>query len=180
VTLPRPPWEFRSQSDILKFKAWVNQKLDQMDEPTAEDFRRELEIMNDESYMDAVEKAAARTLKRGRVINAARNRDVRALARLTANDHALKDLAVGVLARVRGRGREKGEARPRDISPIESALLEDAFRDLERIRWLCQKYWQGRWKGSSSVAIEIAAKRGHVDVDQLINFKKNRARNSHR
>jgi hypothetical protein len=55
VTLPRPPWEFRSQSDILKFKAWVNQQLDHMGEPTAEDIWREMEMMNDDRYADAVE-----------------------------------------------------------------------------------------------------------------------------
>ena len=179
MKLPRPPWEFRSESDVLKFKAWVNRQLDQLDEPTAEDIRRELEMMSDKSYINAVEKGTARTLKRGRVILAARDRDVRALARLTANDPTLKDLAVRVLARVHGRGREKGDARPRDISPIEKDLLEDALCDLEKIRWLCKKHWQGRWKGSVPVAIEIAAERGHVDVYRLINFKKNHTRDSH-
>lgn len=169
---PRPPWEFRSGTDRLKFKAWVKQLLDQMDEPTAEDIRRDAEMINDAAYNNAVEKEIKRTIKRGRVINAARVRDERALEQLTANDLALKDLALRVAVRKPGRGRKKGEARPGCISPEERDLLEAAVHDLARIRWICKNHW-GRWKGIRPVALDIAAERNHVGVERLISFKKN-------
>ncbi|MBR1286635.1 hypothetical protein JQ597_31735 [Bradyrhizobium sp. AUGA SZCCT0177] len=156
----------------------MNRQLDEMDEPTAEDIDRYIEMSCDNSYNDAVARRNGRILQRGLVISAARDRNVEAIDRLTANDPELKDLAVRELAHVHGRGREKGEARPRDISAIEKALLGYAIRDLDEIRWVCKKHWQGRWKGSGSIAIEIAAERSHVGVDRLIGFKKNRTRNA--
>ena len=39
--LTAPPWEFRSQRDRKLFKAWMNERLDESYEPTADDIARE-------------------------------------------------------------------------------------------------------------------------------------------
>jgi hypothetical protein len=153
----------------------MNQQLDELCEPTFDDICLEEQRMSDPAYVAAVEKYYTRRLQRGRVIIAAKQRDVHALDRLTANDPALAKLALRVLTNRRGRGRQKGEARPRDLSPSEKALLEDALRDLDRIREICVERWQ-RWKGTEPIALEIAAERADLDPEQLRNFKKNRAR----
>jgi len=167
MKLPRPPWAFRGERDRLQFKAWMNQQLDDATSPDID--------LNDPAYVDAVERHFTQQLKRGRVIIAAQQRDGNALARLTANDPHLKDLAIRQLVQVRARGRQKGEARPKDLTSIEKALLDDALRDLDRIREICMGHWN-RWKGSEPIAMEIAAERAGLTPDQLINFKKNRVR----
>ena len=157
----------------------MNQQLDELDEPTEYEFNRDLEMQNDPAYLDALTKSFWHRLKRGRVIIAAKRRDVNALDRLTAHDPALKDLAIRQLARVRRRGRRKGEARPRDLTQVERIVLEDAISDVDSIRRICKAYFD-RWKGSDSIAIEIAAKRSHLNPEKLRNFRKNRARDGRR
>jgi hypothetical protein len=48
VNLPlRPPWEFRDEKDRLQFKAWMNQQLDELCEPTFDDICLEEQRMSD-------------------------------------------------------------------------------------------------------------------------------------
>jgi hypothetical protein len=170
MTAPRPPWDFRNEQDARSFKRWIIQQLEQAEEPTEDDLWREAHMPSDEYFSDR--------LKRGRVINAARERDTRVTERLTVSNPELKNLAIRELARRRSRGREKGEARPRDISAVEKELQGWALRDVELIRQICLREY-GRWKGYEEIAMEIAAERnGRLDVDRLINFKKNRRRRS--
>jgi hypothetical protein len=133
MTLPLPPWEFRSQRDARQFKVWMNKQLDELYEPTPDDIWREVQMVNDEAYVKATMTVLGRRLMRRRVVIAAQDRDFNALNRLTADDPELRNLAFRLLARKRGRGRAKGERRPSDLMPVERVVLQDA--SAKRLRW---------------------------------------------
>src|SRR5262245_5420541 len=116
MTLPRPPWEFRSQRDARQCKAWINRQLVALGEHPPEYFVRHFQIVNDEAYIQAVEQAASRQLKRCCLVLAAEQKNFSELDRLTENDRELKNLAFRLLAGRRARGRQKGARRPGDLT----------------------------------------------------------------
>ena len=133
-----------------------------------------IQMANDDAHADAVARYVGGRVKRGRVIQAARNRDVAALERLTANDPELTSLAFRQLATLRpGRGRKQGEPRPTDLSQLERVVLEDALAEIDRMRHIMMTTWS-RWKGTENIAMEIAAERAFVDLEQLIRFRQHR------
>jgi hypothetical protein len=176
----RPPWAFRNQRDRREFEDWLIKQLDASYEPSEDDIWREAQ--NDERYADEVARDLGRRLKRGKVmlasdavardlgrrlkrdkvIKAAEVKNRKALRRLTADDPALKDLALDVLTH-RRKQRAHGDARPRDLSAEERAFLEDALAELELIRLIMKRQFNG-FKGSGKFALEFVARRAAIEV----------------
>jgi hypothetical protein len=80
----------------------------------------------------------------------------------------------------RGRGRQKGESRPTDHKQITIMVLEDAARDVGRVRDIFKRDWNKCYRSQSPTAVEIAAVRYGRDADELRNYIKNRSRFSRR
>jgi hypothetical protein len=168
-----PRWDCRDEKDREHFEAWTNAQLDELFEPSAADIRREQVLFSDSKFPNVLEQEASKRLKRGRVIVAARAGDHEILAWL-ADTEELRRLAF----KRHQRGREKGERRPRDLSQLTKWCCEEALADVEHIRqiWKNEPTYRKRNRAMDPTAIGIAARRWGIEVDTLINFKKNRRR----
>jgi hypothetical protein len=172
MTPPRPPWDFCSERrDKPVFKTWLNERLDEIDDPTPDDIALEVQRDNDPAYHEATSAHFGRMILRGQVLQAARARNIPLIEQLTAHDPEMRSLAFRELAYKHGRGREKGDRRPNDLMPIERAVLEDAVFEFKRARTIMRQHY-GRWKGAAPTVLEIVAERRGTDPDQLRRFLK--------
>ena len=172
MTLPRPPWSFRSERrDKPAFKVWLNERLDEIDEPSPDDIALEVQRANDDAYQKAISEYLRQRLRRGTLIRAARERNIPLIEELTARDPELRILAYRELARRHGRGREQGDQRPSDLMPVERAVLEDALMEFKRARVIMRQHYS-RWRGGAPAVLEIVAERRGVNLDRLRNFIK--------
>jgi hypothetical protein len=159
-----------------RFEAWTNAQLDAMEmyAPPRDPFHS-----FDPSFA-TVEKAFSTHLRRGRVIEAARAKDVTTVERL-ADAPELQRLALREALRQHRPGREKGEPRPRDLPQLTKWCCEDALADVKHIRGIWKETYPKDYRGSTPLAMEFAARRWGIDPPEvLINFKKNRHRNQRR
>jgi hypothetical protein len=171
IKLHPPRWDCVSEAAIERFEAWTNKQLDAMFERPDEHLIQ-LSLL-DPKFVASGEKQASEQRKRGGVIVAARVGDHETLARL-ANTEELLRLAF----KRHKRGREKGERRPRDLRQLTKWCCEEALADVEHIRQIWKNAYGKRNRTSEPTAIGIAARRYGIEVDTLINFKKNRHRRS--
>src|SRR5262249_8712174 len=158
-----------SPADRQRLEAWTNARLDEYYFDLV-DPHHEMELMSDEKFISDTEQHIGRMLKQGRVIGAAKRKDLPALLPLVKDDPELLRLADHWLSRPHNVGREPGEPRPGDHSDMIRWSLPDASRDVEQIR----RIWKRRLgfvnRKEDPTAVDIAARRWGLDPQTLINY----------
>jgi hypothetical protein len=149
----------------------LNERLDEIDEPSPDDIAREVQQANDDAYHEAVSANLRQRLRRGTLIRAARERNIPLIEELTARAPELRSLAYRELAHRHGHDREQGEARRSDLGPVERVVLEDALVEFKRARAIMREHYS-RWRGAAPAVLEVVADRRGVKLDRLQNFIK--------
>jgi hypothetical protein len=174
-----PRWDCRNNPLLRRrLEEWTLDQLDKLDDEAVT--QRDIEIMlrmNTDEFHEWWAAEPFRQQLRARVVKAAKAKDTRSLLRLTANNPELHQFAIRALTFKRGEGRPKG-SRKTDIAGEKRALLEYAAIDVVRIGDIWQdNIWEDklrhRNRTQSPTAVEIAARRWDVDVDELTKFRKN-------
>ena len=168
-----PPWDCRNDLARRHLEEWTLDQLNKLDDELVTE--RDIEIMlrmNSDEFHEWSEEQFRRQPLRARVMKAAKAKDARLLTRLTANDPELQQLAYRVLSHKRGRGRPKG-SRQTDIVGEERSIFERAAIDVGRIYDLWQRKLGHRYRKERPTAVEIAARRWGLNVDELRRFRKN-------
>jgi hypothetical protein len=165
-----PPWDCRNDLARRHLEEWTLDQLDKLDNELVTE--RDIEAMQSDEFFKWSEEQFRRQQQRARVVKAAKAKDTRLLTRLTTNDPELLQLAYRILSHKRGQGRPKG-SRQTDIVGEERALLEYAAIDVVRIYDLWQRKLGHRYRKESPTAVEIAARRWGVGVNELRRFRKN-------
>lgn len=107
-----PRWDCRNAADQKRLEEWTIERLNELDEPTAEDLQREIEMNDDEKYIYETRRLISERLTRGAVIVAAKNKDREALTRLLAKSPHLQPLAMRVLLTKKGKGQKRASRAP--------------------------------------------------------------------
>ena len=169
--MKRPPWDCRNDEARRHLEEWTLEELDKLDNELVTE--RDIEIMELTSSYEFHEwwsEEDFRQQLRARVVKAVKAKDTRLLLRLTANNRELQQLADRLL--IPKRGRPKG-SRKTDIKGEKRALLEYAAIDVVRIGDIWQDKLEHRYRTRRPTALEIAARRWGVGVDELRKFRRN-------
>ena len=172
--MKEPVWNCDTERKRKELTDWTLAQLGPPDEPQPTPAEIEAYIASLQTDTETP-KGWPRAPKRDAVITAAKAKDLAALKRLTADDPNLGQLALRVLTHKPRRGRPKGaRLSPKDI-PSERGILREAAADVRRIYKLWQREFGKRNRSphrNPPTAVQIAAERWHVEVDDLERYRK--------